>query len=378
MTSITEKNTGASRAMRHVLVLGTGGTIAGCRREGAAQGYVAGQVGIAALLGELQGQLPGELPGELTGGEPGGRPPAALAGLRLSAQQIAQIDSKDMAWPLWRVLAQRCMQALADDAVDGIVITHGSDTLEETAFFLHSVLDARKPIVLTCAMRPADAPAPDGPQNLRDAIIAAAAPGARGVLAACAGRLHGAVEISKVHPWRLDPFSSGDAGAIAYVHAGALRRVRAWPASAVRCPWTRIEQAAALPRVEIICSHADAGGHLIDLLVRERERLCGTGGPAGTPAAHAVDGLVIAATGNGTVHQSIEAAIGRARAAGIAVLRATRCGEAGIAGPRTGQGAQADACDGRCASELSPVKARIALALDLLAAGPGNPENGGS
>jgi L-asparaginase len=313
---------------RRIVVLGTGGTIAG--RAWSTQdniGYTAGQVGVAELLGGIE----------------------APAGIALLAEQIAQIDSKDMSFALWRRLAQRCVHWLSEPDVAGVVITHGTDTLEETAFFLQSVLSPTKPVVLTCAMRPATALAPDGPQNLRDAIVVAATPGARGVVAVCAGAVHGAFDVRKVHTYRLDAFDSGDAGPLAYVEEGAVRVLRDWPAAhAVALIFERMVNAPAWPRVEILMSHAEARGSVVDLLIAQRRQ----------GAADVVQGLVLAATGNGTLHCDLEAAALRAQAAGIAVVRATRCAQGRILP------GQNDAL--RDAGGLTPVKARIALTLDLL------------
>ncbi len=91
------------------------------------------------------------------------------------------------------------------------------------------MLAPAKPVVITCAMRPATALAPDGPQNLVDAFTVARLPGARGVMAVCAGVVHGAAEVRKVHTYRLDAFGSGDAGPLGYVEAGRVRQLRAWP-----------------------------------------------------------------------------------------------------------------------------------------------------
>ncbi|MDM0119112.1 asparaginase [Variovorax arabinosiphilus] len=316
-----------------VLVLGTGGTIAG-RAASAADnvGYTAGEVGVDVLL---QGLDP---------------PP----GLPVWAEQVAQLDSKDMDFEVWQALAARCAEALARDDVGGLVITHGTDTLEETAFFLQSVLSPVKPVVLTCAMRPASALVPDGPQNLRDAISLAAWPGATGVTVVCAGAVHRSLDVQKVHTYRLDAFDSGDAGPLGYMEEGALRALRAWPepqgASAARLDAVIATEPFAWPRVEILTSHAGAQGLLIDALVQARR----SGG------AHAVDGLVLAATGNGTLHHTIETAALRAQAAGIAVLRATRCAQGRIVGT---SGAAI-----RDAGALTPVKARVALILELLVA----------
>lgn len=320
-------NTGANAA--HVVVLGTGGTISGrARAAGDNVGYTAGEVGVSELIDGLD-----------------------VPGVALSAEQVANIDSKDMDVGVWRQLADRCAHWLAQDGVSGLVITHGTDTLEETAFFLHSVVPAHKPVVLTCAMRPASALAPDGPQNIRDAIAVAATPGARGVMAVCAGVVHGAVDVQKVHTYRLDAFCSGDMGPIGHVEEGRLRQARNWPAAPAgqaQAAMKKIAPGATWPRVEIVASHAGAGAGLVDLLLRERE--------AGT--AGAVQGLVVAATGNGTVHSALEAALVRAQSAGVRVMRATRCVFGQVV-----PGAQHALPD---AGALNPVKARIALMLSLL------------
>jgi L-asparaginase len=310
---------------KKIVVLATGGTIAG--RAASAQdnvGYTAAQVGVTALLD-------------------------AVPGLKQhvhAAEQVAQVDSKDMSPQVWRDLALRCAHWLADDAVGGIVITHGTDTLEETAFFLQSVLAPSKPVVLTCAMRPATSLAPDGPQNMRDALVVALTEGAQGVLAVCAGKVHGAQDVAKRHTYRVDAFSSGDAGVIGYVEEGEVRRVREWPApdDEAAARFERFVDARALPRVEIVFSHAGASGAVVDAL-----------------RAQGVAGIVVAATGNGTVHRVLEAALRDAQAAGVRVLRATRCAEGRVLGTedRTREALPA-------AGGLSPVKARIALLLELL------------
>ena len=312
-----------------IVVLGTGGTIAGTSAQaGDNIGYTAGQVAVGDLLAAIPGLQ------------------HAADGAVLSCEQVAQIDSKDMGPQVWLALAQRCAHHLQDASVRGIVVTHGTDTLEETAWFLHSVLDARtRPVVLTCAMRPATALAPDGPQNLRDAVAVAAAPGARGVLAVAAGELHAAREVQKVHPYRVNAFDSGEAGPLGWVEEGALRLRQNWPPALDGKGLIAIESIANLaqwPRVEIVLSHAGATGAVADALVRDGVR-----------------GLVVACTGNGTIHQSLEAALLRAQAAGVRVVRATRCPQGRIL-PRPGDAlAHSDG--------LSPVKARISLMLDLLA-----------
>ena len=193
-------------AGKKIVVLGTGGTIAGTSAvPGDPLAYTSAQLGVAQLLQGLK------------------------CGCALETEQVAQVDSKDMDESLWQRLATRCAHWLSQPDVAGLVMTHGTDTLEETAFFLDRVLAPAKPIVLTCAMRPADAPEPDGPQNLLDAIAVAGTPGARGVVAVCAGTVHTARDVTKEHPYRLDAFTSAEAGPLGVVEAGRLRMLRDWP-----------------------------------------------------------------------------------------------------------------------------------------------------
>lgn len=310
-----------------IVILGTGGTIAG-RAASASDniGYTAAEVGIEQLVAAIPG--------------------LADAG-PLIAEQVAQLDSKDMSFAVWAKLAGRVNHFLAQPDVAGIVVVHGTDTLEETAFFLQAVCGPAKPVVLTCAMRPATALVPDGPQNVLDAVAVARHSGAKGVVAVCAGSVHTARDVQKVHPYQVDAFSSGDAGPLGYVEEGSLRLLRNWPeADASRAPdatkiMAALDNATDWPHVEIVMSHAGARGAVVQALMQQGVR-----------------GLVVATTGNGTIHQALEAALLKAQAAGVSVVRATRCPNGRVL-PKPGdlipdsQG-------------LSPVKARIDLMLRLL------------
>jgi len=331
-----------------LVVLGTGGTIAGLAQDAHDNvGYKAGQVGVEQLLAALpQAQ----------------RPPATLV-----SEQVAQVDSKDMDLEVWQRLAQRCAFWLSDPQVKGIVVTHGTDTMEETAYFLHTVLarsgSSDKPVVLTGAMRPASAVTPDGPQNMLDALVVASDPSARGVMVVFSGNIHGAVDVQKVHGYRQDAFQSGDAGVLGWVQEGIAAWVRLPVATSSgdqqvgrrepqRCAaevnWPALLAGALVwPRVEIVNSHAGATGLLVDTLL--------AAGPALRP-----HGLVVAGTGNGSVHQALEAALLRAQANGVAVWRASRCGTGHTVGELQTQLPDS--------AGLSPVKARIALMLHLLQA----------
>lgn len=334
---------------KKIVVLGTGGTIAGLSAQAHdTVSYRAGEVGIAQLLQALPQQDRAE-----------GAPVA------LVSEQVAQLDSKDMSVAAWSALALRSRFWLDDPAVAGLVITHGTDTMEETAYFLHCVLcgsgGCSKPVILTGAMRPASALTPDGPQNLRDALVLAGDHRVPGVWVVFAGVLHVARDVIKQHPYRLDAFCSAQAGPAGAVEEGRLRLFHAVPkdASHEREPdslgasgwhaWRSWMQPDTVwPRVEIVTSHATADGQLVAALV------------AGAQAqGRPLRGIVVAGTGNGTVHESLEHALLRAQSGGIVVRRASRCaGSSMVANP---------AAVLPDAGGLSPVKARIALMLELLA-----------
>lgn len=307
---------------RVVSLLATGGTIAGTSTSPSDHlGYRAAQIGVAELLAAVP----------------------ALAGVRIDPEQVAQLDSKDTDHSTWRRLAEHVAQQLDRDDVCGVVITHGTDTLEETAYFLQRVLAPCKPVVLTGAMRPATALQSDGPQNLLDAVSVAQTPGASGTVVVMAGVVHRALAVRKVHTHRLDAFDSGDAGPVGHIEAGHLRLHRAWPAgTALGLAWLPAEP-DGWPRVEIVVSRAGASGEPVRAL-----------------RAAGVQGIVVAGTGNGTLHLALEAALREAQAAGIAVLRCSRC----LGGPVIDAG---DAAPGLAsAGALTPVQARIELMLRML------------
>ena len=302
-----------------IVILGTGGTIAGTAASSSdGVGYTAAQLRVEDLLAAVP----------------------ALAGRRLEAQQVAQLDSKDMDFATWQRLATDVQAQLARPEVAGVVITHGTDTLEETAYFLQRVLAPTKPVVLTAAMRPATALAPDGPQNLFDAVQVAATPGAAGVVLAFAGRVHAAAQVRKVHSYRVDAFESVDGALVARVEEGAVRVLGRWPQGEA-LGLARIARAAeAWPRVEVVMNHAGADGTVVRAL-----------------QAAGVQGLIAAGTGNGTLSAALEAALREAEAAGVAVWRSTRC-DAGPVMDLPGLLPSAGA--------LSPVKARVEMILTLL------------
>lgn len=301
-------------------MLGTGGTIAGTSADASdSLAYTSAQLAVKALIAAIP----------------------ALADLPIEAEQVAQVDSKDMGNAIWQLLARRCAHHLARPDVAGIVVTHGTDTLEETAWFLQRVLAPPKPIVLTAAMRPATALQSDGPQNLVDAVAVARTPHAQGVVAVLGGQVHGARDVRKAHPYRLDAFSSGDAGLIGLVEGGRLRLFRAWPRGDPLGIDVLPDDPSSWPRVEIVMSHAGATGAVV-------RALCAAG-------AH---GIVAAGSGNGTLHHDLESALLDAQRQGVRVLRSTRCGDGRVLADADAMLASAD--------DLTPVKARVELMLRLM------------
>ncbi len=309
-----------------VVVLATGGTIAGTAANASDHtGYTAAQLGVQQLLDAI---------------------PAlndTLQGDTLVCEQVVQLDSKDMDHATWQTLAQRCAHWLTQSDVGGIVITHGTDTLEETAWFLQMVLGPTKPVVLTCAMRPATALMPDGPQNLCDAIAVARNALVHGVLVVCAGRIHSARDVQKVHPYRLDAFSSGDAGPRGWIEQGRIRwsDPGSWPLIHANAQQALERPAAKWPWVAVLHNHTNPDARQVQALV-----------------ASGVQGLVVAGTGNGTVHHSLLAALTQAQDQGVTVRLTTRCAEGQIVGtiselPTAPRG-------------LNAFKARVSLMLDLM------------
>ncbi len=275
-----------------VVVLGTGGTIAGTAPDGAPDAqYVAAQLSVAELMAGVP---------ELA---------AAAQGALIETEQVAQIDSKDMNWAVWSHLLARLRHHLARPEVQGLVITHGTDTLEETAYFLHRVLSASKPVVLTAAMRPATSQQADGPRHLCQAMQVVVLGGWSGVAVVLQGEMHDPSLLRKVHPRALRAFSSGEIGPLATLQSGAWRWHRAMP---INVPLVGFV-AHVWPWVEVLHSHAGARAQAVTSWF-----------------AAGVQGLVVVATGNGTVHHELQAALQQAQAQGLTVWRCGRCWQAGL------------------------------------------------
>lgn len=310
-------------ALPRIAVLATGGTIAGAAPDAASTaGYQAGALGVSFLVDAV---------------------PALASVARIDAEQVASIDSKDLALPLWNTLAARIDALMADPAIDGIVITHGTDTLEETAYALHLVVKGDKPVVLTAAMRPATALSSDGPLNLLNAVTVAAHPAAhgQGVLVAFNNRIHGARDVVKTSTYAVDAFQSPELGALGWVQDGRVEFAR----RVTRTRDTQLAIAASWPLVEVVASYAGVTRTAVDALV-----------------AAGVRGLVVAGTGNGSIHATLQSALADAVKAGVAVVRASRVSSGHVM--RNGA-ASDDALGFVSAGSLHPFKARVLLMLAL-------------
>lgn len=315
-----------NKSLPHIKILATGGTIAGSAAQaGQLTGYTAGALGIESLISAV---------------------PELESAAQVSGEQIANIDSCNITSDLWFKLAARCNELMADESVDGIVITHGTDTLEETAYFLNLTVKGSKPLVLTGAMRPATAISADGPLDLLNAVKTAACREAdgQGVMIVMNDIIMAARYATKTSAFKVEAFQAqpyGQLGTIAggkvYFEAQVKKRHTEQSAFAGK-------NYDILPRVDIIYTHCDDDGVLIEAAVK-----------AGA------QGLVYAGSGMGSIHAGAEQALMRAAAHGIAVVRSTRVSEGRVlaANPKW------DEAGFICGGNLNPQKARILLQLAL-------------
>ena len=306
-------------ALPQIVVLGTGGTIAGAATgDPSLPSYTAGVLGVDALLQSV---------------------PALGRLAQIHTEQVANLDSKDMTFAVWTQLAERVAYWLAQPQIQACVITHGTDTLEETAYFLRLVLDTDKPVILTAAMRPATALNADGPQNLLDAVRVAVHPAARGLGVVCVlhGVVHAARDVTKANTHAVEAFSSGERGPLGEVDGEALRLWRQ-PVPEAGAPFP-LPAAGGWPRVELLTNAAGSDSALVCCLI------------SSTALQPRLGGLVVAGTGGGTMHRELEAALRWAEQQGVRVRVASRVGPV-----------RGGADDG-----LNAVKLRVRLLLELAA-----------
>ena len=309
-----------------VTILATGGTIAGAAATETTAGYQSGQVGVEALL-------------------------AAVPDLQKLAQcdgeQVANVGSQNMNDEVWLTLAKR-INEIAKTDVDGIVITHGTDTMEETAYFLHLVCHTDKPIVLTGSMRPSTAMSADGPLNIYNAVALAANPEAmgRGVMVVANDEIHGAREIIKSNTTEVSTFWSDDQGLIGNIRYGDAIFFRGSYTKHTKDSEFSVAGVDELPRVDIITMHENVDGALIDAAVKVGAK-----------------GIVTSGLGNGNMTDAAVESLAEASKGGVVCVRSSRV-PTGLVGRNIEL--DDDALGFIASYELSPQKARILLRLALL------------
>jgi L-asparaginase len=317
----------AGGALPTVVVLATGGTIAGAAASDVQAGYTSGQVGVEQLLAAV---------------------PQAKKLAVLRGEQIANIGSQDMNDEVWLKLARRVNELTAMPDVAGVVITHGTDTIEETAYFLNLVVKSRKPVVLTAAMRPSTALSADGPLNFFNAVAVAASQDAagRGVLVVVNDWVHGASSLTKTSTTAVQTFLSPLTGLVGTVAYGEIDFNRGPIGRHTSESEFSLDGVTALPRVDIIMAHENMDGALID----------------GAVAAGA-KGLVIAGVGNGNMTAPALTALAKHAKAGVVCVRSTR-----VTTGRVGRNVEVDDDKAGFVASLdhNPQKARVLLRLALL------------
>jgi len=317
----------AAQDKPRIVVLATGGTIAGAAQSDVQAKYTSGQVGVEQLLAAV----------------PQARDVATLRG-----EQISNIGSQDMNDEVWLKLAKRVNELAAMAEVDGIVITHGTDTLEETSYFLNLVVKSAKPVVLTGSMRPSTALSADGPLNFYNAVAVAANKNAsgRGVLVVINDSIHGAASITKTSTTTVETFASPQRGLVGAVQYGVATFYRGPVGRHTTESEFSLDGVTALPRVDIVMAYENMDGKLIDAAV-----------------AAGAKGIVIAGVGNGNMTAAALDALAAQAKKGIVCVRSTR-----VATGRVGRNVEVDDDKlGLIASDdLNPQKARVLLRLALL------------
>ncbi len=320
-----------SQTLPNVAILATGGTIAGAAESGTQAGYKSGAVTIDAMLTAVPGI-------------------EKLA--RIKGEQISNVGSQDMSFEIMIALAKRINELLAQPEVDGIVVTHGTDTMEETAFFLNLVVKSDKPVVLVGSMRPSTAVSADGPLNLYNAVGVAADPAAkgRGVLVMMNDWIHAAHSLTKTSTTAIQTFMSPLRGLVGVANYGKNDFFSSPPWTHTAKSEFSVEGVTKLPRVDILFAYADMAPDLIDASV-----------------ANGAKGIVIAGVGNGNMNNASLEAAARAAKNGVVVVRSSR-----VATGSVGRNVEVNDDDlGFIASdELNPQKSRILLALALLKTRP--------
>lgn len=312
----------AAQELPTVVVLSTGGTIASV--------YDPVQGGFAPAL--TGAQLVQAVPGLDT-----------LA--RVEVVQVVNVASTNMTPALWLQVSRSAQAMLARPDVVGVVVTHGTDTLEETAYFLDLTVGSDKPVIVVGAQRAASEPDADGPRNLRDAILTAMSPASlkMGTLVVLNGEIHAAREVTKTNTMNVSTFLTPQFGALGTVEPDGVRYYRA----PLRRQHVAVSPDAVLGRVEIVTNYAGADGRVVRGILEQ-------GG---------LDGLVVEASGVGNLAEGLFDALVEVRARGIPVVISTRVHSGRTLPLYAGKGSGVSLAEIGCvfADNLPPHKARVLL-----------------
>ena len=311
----------------NIVILATGGTIAGAAATGTQAGYKSGAVTIDSMVAAVPGIT-------------------ELANIK--GEQISNVGSQDMSFDIMLKVAKRINELAQSPDVDGIVITHGTDTMEETAFFLNLTAKTDKPVVMVGSMRPSTAVSADGPLNLYNAVGVAADSRAagRGVLVVMNDWIHGAHSLTKTSTTALQTFMSPVRGLVGVASYGKNDYFTSPSWKHTTQTEFNITDVTQMPRVDIIFASADMSPDLIDCAV-----------------ANGAKGIVIAGVGNGNMNKASVTAAANAASKGVVVVRSSRV-------PTGMVGRNVELDDDKlgfiASDELNPQKARILLSLALL------------
>lgn len=317
---------GMAQKLPNIHILATGGTIAGTGSSTTGSSYTAGQVAINELLSAV---------------------PEIREIANVTGEQIVKIASQDMSDEVWLKLANYLNSLLKRSDVDGVVITHGTDTMEETAFFLNLTVKSNKPVVLVGAMRPSTSLSADGPLNLYNAVVTAAAPESvgRGVTIVMNGSILGAHAATKMNTINVQAFQAPNSGALGYVFDGKVQYNQSTDKLHTTQSIFDVSNLEKLPKVGIIYNYSNVEPEALQALIQ-----------------NGYQGIIHAGVGNGNIHKNLFPKLEEASRQGILVVRSSRV----PTGPTTLDAEVDDSKYGFVASqELNPQKARILLMLAL-------------
>jgi L-asparaginase len=311
----------------NVMVLATGGTIAGAAETGTQSGYKSGAVTIDAMLAAV---------------------PNIDKLANIKGEQVANVGSQDISFDILLKLAKRINELAAKKDVDGFVVTHGTDTMEESAYFLNLTVKTAKPVVMVGSMRPSTAVSADGPLNLYNAVGVAADPNAknRGVLVVMNDQIHAAHSLTKTSTTAVDTFMSPLRGVVGLASYGKNEyyNTPVWKhTSKTEFDIAKVDK---LPRVDVIFADVDTAADLIESSVKNGAK-----------------GIVIAGVGNGNMNKASVDAAAKAVKEGVVIVRASRV-PTGVVGRNVEL--DDDKLGFVASYELNPQKARILLSLALL------------